>query len=215
MSTTRYANDISAGITKIEAHDCANCGVVFGLDTRFANRRRKDGRGFYCPNGHSLSWEKSIEEEQRTLRLREQLDAARSLAERESERRRTAEAERAAARGQVTRLRKRIGNGVCPCCNRTFADLGQHIAGEHPEFRLDEEEPNPTLTVGDLSPNQVWTLQTLGAYLNQGKEGADTRWLHRATVGALVRRCVVTVEGNLAVPTSTGLRLIAAAGSSS
>ena len=60
MSTTSYANDITAGITTIEAHDCANCGVVFGLDTRFAGRRRKDGRGFYCPNGHVLSWEKAI-----------------------------------------------------------------------------------------------------------------------------------------------------------
>jgi hypothetical protein len=215
MSTTRYAYN-TATTVQIVAIWCNGCGIAYGLPQGFIEARREDHKSWTCPNGcvrHFPAGPSKAERE--AQRLREQLDAARSLAERESERRRTAEAERAAARGQVTRLRKRIGNGVCPCCTRTFADLGQHIAGEHPEFRLDEEEPNPTLTVEDLSPNQVWTLQTIGAYLNQGKEGADTMWLHRATVGALVRRGVVTIEGNLAVPTSTGLRLIAAAGSGS
>ena len=31
-------------------------------------------------------------------------------------------------------MRDRVKNGVCPCCNRSFTSLWQHIKNEHPEF---------------------------------------------------------------------------------
>lgn len=45
----------------------------------------------------------------------------------------------AAARGQVTRLKRRAANGVCPCCTRTFADLKRHMANQHPDFTLESD----------------------------------------------------------------------------
>jgi hypothetical protein len=28
----------------------------------------------------------------------------------------------------------RIGNGVCPCCNRSFTNLRRHMTTKHPEY---------------------------------------------------------------------------------
>lgn len=47
------------------------------------------------------------------------------------------EAERrahAATKGQLTKTRKRVAGGVCPCCNRSFVNLGRHMAGQHPDY---------------------------------------------------------------------------------
>ena len=37
-------------------------------------------------------------------------------------------------KGQVTRIKKRVANGVCPCCNRTFKDLAAHMSTQHPDY---------------------------------------------------------------------------------
>ena len=50
---------------------CCSCGVQFA--SPIFEYRRKDGKEFYCPNGHSLSWNASIKRE--TEKLREQLAA--------------------------------------------------------------------------------------------------------------------------------------------
>jgi len=42
--------------------------------------------------------------------------------------------QKAAAKGQLTKTKRRVANGVCPCCNRTFADLSAHMHGQHPEY---------------------------------------------------------------------------------
>lgn len=33
--------------------NCCDCTVRFAVTKTFENRRRKDGRTFYCPNGHA------------------------------------------------------------------------------------------------------------------------------------------------------------------
>jgi len=135
MSTTRYANDIVTQPTTIEAHACADCGVVFGLDQAFAERRREDGRGFYCPNGHVLSWKKSIDDEA----LRRRLASAEATNTHLRDQRDAAERSARAYKGRVTRLKNRVARGVCPCCNRTFANLADHMAGQHPDYLGDDK----------------------------------------------------------------------------
>lgn len=114
-------------MTDLEVTECT-CGVPFAIPARLLQERREDGKPFYCPHGHSLSYKKS-----EVTRLREQLDAARSLAAAERERRASAERSAAAAKGQVTRIRKRITNGVCLACKRTFPNVADHMASKHPE----------------------------------------------------------------------------------
>jgi Zn-finger nucleic acid-binding protein len=115
---------------------CITCGIQFGLPAAFATRLRSNGQTFYCPNGHTMWFGKSEADKLRdrlraaeanAVHLRDQADAAtRNL--------RGAERQLAATKGQVTRLRKRVTNGVCPCCNRTFAALGKHMKSQHPDF---------------------------------------------------------------------------------
>lgn len=43
-----------------------------------------------------------------------------------------------AIRGHATRVRKRIANGVCPCCRRSFENLARHMKGQHPGYAKTE-----------------------------------------------------------------------------
>lgn len=115
---------------------CVNCDIGFAVPERWLANRRKTGETMWCPNGHQLSYaeteedrlRKHLEAEQRRVI---QANAARAAAERE---RQAAERSASAFKGQATRLRKRIGNGVCPCCNRHFSNVERHISNKHPEF---------------------------------------------------------------------------------
>ena len=50
----------------------------------------------------------------------------------------SAAAKESAALAQVSkahkRMRERVMNGVCPCCNRTFQNLREHMKSEHADF---------------------------------------------------------------------------------
>lgn len=118
--------------------ECITCGLPFTVPLTVLEQHRAHGGYHHCPNGHSQGWSKDRSQEGRDKkeldRLRQQQarwdDERRELqAQTEQERRRSA-----AARGQVTKLKKRAANGVCPCCNRTFADLQRHMHSQHPTF---------------------------------------------------------------------------------
>ena len=122
--------------TTFEVIDCAKCGVQFAVPTTFENRRRKDHADFYCPSGHVLMFNAQTEEERLKRELEQagtaianwRAEAARVEAEREREKR-----AHAATKGVLTKTRTRINNGVCPDCNRTFANLQRHMASKHKE----------------------------------------------------------------------------------
>jgi hypothetical protein len=42
-----------------------------------------------------------------------------------------------ATRGVVTKIKRRVAHGVCPCCQRTFKDLARHMEGQHPDYAKD------------------------------------------------------------------------------
>lgn len=113
---------------------CAECGCNFGVPGDFLNCRQADKRSFYCPNGHVLSYKES--EADKLRRERDRL--AQRIAEKDDE---IARQERlvAAARGQVTKIKNRVGHGVCPCCNRTFENLARHMASKHADFAVAAE----------------------------------------------------------------------------
>lgn len=121
--------------------ECASCAVDFGIGADFQRRRLNDHEDFYCPNGHPNVYAGPSAAEKERRRLERELDAARSLAARESRRRADAEQdarrkdyEARAAKGQLTKTKKRVAAGVCPCCNRSFQNLAKHMAGQHPSY---------------------------------------------------------------------------------
>lgn len=140
MSTTHQITEYKRKVyveRTMHIIECARCGIDFGIGDEYMSARRKDHGTFYCPSGHPNWYPEDNTEE----RLRKDLERARKRAqdaweytERERQRRLTAERQRAAAKGQVTKIKNRVGKGVCPCCNRTFQNLGKHMAGQHPEW---------------------------------------------------------------------------------
>jgi hypothetical protein len=94
------------------------------------NDGHADVFGIYCPLGHSHvpAGESLVE------KTRRELEASRDRAAQLAAERDQAEASARAYKGAATRARKRAGAGVCPCCNRTFKQLAQHMKSKHPDF---------------------------------------------------------------------------------
>jgi len=96
-------------------------------------RQHRDGReqvAIYCPLGHTYI----IAGKGEAARLREQLEAAQRA--RQATRDLLAHEQRshAATRGHLTRTKRRVGHGVCPCCGRTFQQLARHMKAKHPDY---------------------------------------------------------------------------------
>jgi hypothetical protein len=125
VTTTAY--------TTLATTDCIACGVVFGMPEDMLQARREGGGSFWCPNGHSLSYAKP-----EVQRLREQLDASRRNADFWRDQEKRERQSHAATKGILTKTKKRVGNGVCPCCKRHFVNLERHMQGQHPGYATEE-----------------------------------------------------------------------------
>lgn len=114
-----------------EIEECCNCGMPFAMTTDFKNRRLKDHKSFYCPMGHGQHYTGWTEEQN----LRRQLSREREKASQAETGRHMAEQRAQSISRNYTRMRKRVANGVCPCCNRSFENLRRHIETKHPDFK--------------------------------------------------------------------------------
>jgi|SRR5882724_2644917 len=120
----------------IEPIHCAECSILFAVPSRFNKARREDHNRFYCPSGHINIYRGESEAE----KMRRERDVAiQRVAQRDDEikkqrlMREIAERQAAAARGQVTKIKKRVGAGMCPHCRRTFSQLATHVEMMHPQ----------------------------------------------------------------------------------
>lgn len=121
---------------------CYQCSMAFAMPAQFQRERRRDKGSFYCPMGHYQAYLKSEADE-----LRANLTRARDEAERAQ--RATAEwrdtyarekARHSATKGQLTKARKWIQEGVCTECSQKFPDLEVHMKTEHPYAAADDPE---------------------------------------------------------------------------
>ena len=126
--------------TTLVVEECCNCHVAFGVPEDFYKRRKKDHELFYCPKGHSQHYTGKTEEQ----KLREELEAERQRTARAKENAEYQRAEkerielrRRATAGALTRVKNRVGNGVCPCCKRTFQQLARHMTAKHPTYKME------------------------------------------------------------------------------
>jgi hypothetical protein len=121
----------------LESNVCCVCGIEFAMPAYFVRKRREDHVDFHCPNGHPQHFTGETEAEKlkrqlaNEVRMRENAEARASSNWKAKER---ADRQAAAARGQVTKIKHRVGHGVCPCCHRTFAQLASHMKEKHPDF---------------------------------------------------------------------------------
>ena len=110
---------------------CCNCGMSFAMPTDFYRAARSDtGTWFYCPRGHIQHYTGLSEE----AKLRHQLELEKKRTEWAQEDARKANRRASALKGIVTRTKKRLSNGVCPCCNRSFQNVARHMQSKHPDY---------------------------------------------------------------------------------
>lgn len=115
-------------------HCCrAGCGVAFALNDEFVQRRRSDRKSWYCPNGHS-QWFPGETDSDKAQRLAGQLDMERTRRLQAEKAADYATRSRKAVSTRLKKVKQRVGHGVCPCCNRTFSQLANHMASKHPGY---------------------------------------------------------------------------------
>lgn len=121
---------------------CSECSSPIAMDPGFQRQRRNDHGTFYCPAGHSQHYPgKSDAEKEREAREQAEqrlawMNTRRIRAEQDAESHRRSAA---AYKGQVTKLRRRVADGICPVptCRRTFANVARHVEGQHPDYLHD------------------------------------------------------------------------------
>lgn len=123
-----YRTTININQTLV-VEECWVCGVHFGMTSTFQRKRSEDGKVFFCPAGCRISYGES-----KVQQLERALEAERTRRQWERDQREATERSLAAQKGQVTKLKKRIGAGVCPCCNRHFTNVERHMASQHPDY---------------------------------------------------------------------------------
>jgi len=146
---TRLAGHIITTSTKLVTEECISCGVLFAMPDELNDRLRETPTtAFYCPNGHK-QWYTGKTDAQKEREKREL--AERQLATERSRRDQAqAEAEHQRHRangykGALTKTKRRVGKGVCPCCNRSFTDLADHMETKHPDYAsVDGRAPLPS-----------------------------------------------------------------------
>lgn len=120
---------------QLVTESCIDCGIIFAMPVDFKKRCKELGsaKSFYCPNGHSMVYRYS-EKDQEINRLKqekEQLEQSRnSLHNQLSEKtQQVSKLERS-----IKTRNRRLKAGVCPCCNRTFQELADHMKSKHPDY---------------------------------------------------------------------------------
>ena len=101
------------------------CGIALAIPANLHRVANDEGRSVYCPLGHTFVFTNSYQEQWERERKRHQ--ATKDLL-------RAEERSHSATRGQLTKTKKRVGNGVCPCCHRTFQQLSRHMKSKHPDY---------------------------------------------------------------------------------
>lgn len=107
---------------------CGSCGVIFIVPELVYNNHRDHGGYSHCSNGHSWGWKdgRIKEDALRNERDRLKQDAARLESEKQA-----ALTEAAEAKQKYINVQRRALAGVCPCCNRTFANVARHMKTKH------------------------------------------------------------------------------------
>lgn len=146
MNGTRVTLSVSE---QMITENCYLCGVLFALPAAFERDRRSDQKAFYCPNGHGQSYVGETEAQRLAKQLaakEREVQAAKSreqhaLSEASYFRkeRDTKERQLRGTKGVVTRLKRKLVAGRCPCCSRKFKDLETHIAERHPKWDPEKE----------------------------------------------------------------------------
>lgn len=127
--------EVTRGNTTTEAIDfvletCCSCGIPFFMPNYFKKQKLANkGEMFYCPNGHGQYYSGKSEAD----KLKEQLEKLQQEKQKQEEELQNRWLDALNEKNKLEKKMKRLTNGVCPCCNRSFHNLQQHMKKQHPE----------------------------------------------------------------------------------
>lgn len=120
---------------------CGQCSGVYAIAERYREGKYRKGGFWNCPYCQ-CSWGYGTSE---LSRVKDQLAESQRLVEQERKLKewarqeaRNTERRRIALKGQITKVKNRIGHGVCPCCKRNFENLRRHMLSKHPAYTRDK-----------------------------------------------------------------------------
>jgi DNA-binding XRE family transcriptional regulator len=105
------------------------CGQIFAMSKEFYDARQRDGATWYCPSGHPRVFRETEAQRLKAELARAHTDVDRAREAEAMQRQKVAQISRS-----YQRVRTRIRNGVCPCCNRTFDNLARHMSTQHADY---------------------------------------------------------------------------------
>lgn len=116
---------------------CPTCFIEYAAPQGMFDKKHTDGGHWFCPNGHQIIYTESkldkAKAEAAALRLeRDRLVQQEAWYE---DRLKDARKETRTLKTSLKTIHKRVGNGICPCCNRSFANLQRHMASKHADFK--------------------------------------------------------------------------------
>lgn len=123
---------------KLHKFDCGKCGGTYAINEQFRANCQQEGTGWTCPYCKT-SWGYFRDNDNAKLKreiedLKRQRDSARhsrDYYEKEADHFRRS---RDGMKGALVKVKKRVGKGACPCCNRFFKNLAAHMDTQHPEY---------------------------------------------------------------------------------
>ena len=113
---------------------CRECGGVYALAKGYTEQRRIKGGGWHCPYCDT-NWHYTETDNMRLQRLLKEQEKLTAI-----EKQRTTDAlaeakhfrkSRDCMKGQITKIKNRVQQGVCPHCNRYFKNLHRHMQSKH------------------------------------------------------------------------------------
>lgn len=120
--------------------ECHKCKSIMWIPQCLndAALRSRGVINFYCAYGHGQVYALGQSDEEKLRlerdRLKQQLAARDDEIARQRSMRESTERQLIAQRGVTTRIKNRIGHGVCPCCSRSFENLQRHMKTKHADY---------------------------------------------------------------------------------
>lgn len=138
MSLYAYGHNIS-----FEVIQPSCCNLPFMMTLSMYDERLRTKKTWYCPNcGSSRVFNGETEESKLKKELAKEVQRKEAALRRANEARIEADKMRAkeeVQRKSKLRMKNRIKHGVCPCCNRTFKNLQNHMKSKHADFVSNRE----------------------------------------------------------------------------
>lgn len=124
MTTQSLAGQLTSFTLTMTTMVCGECGIPFAVPQNYYNKLRETHETWHCPNGHERHYSGENEKEKLQRMLKEK--------ENELMRKTTQNIQ---LDNQLTKIKKDISAGKCPCCGKQYKHLANHMARKHPKGR--------------------------------------------------------------------------------